>query len=131
MAKILRYLLIGFFAVIMAVGSFALGVHRGRSFSEQVASETLNLVQAELSVNHLHRYRELEADLARGCTTEALEKLRIRVNTETLELASLYRQSKLALIKEMLEHRDPVLLKQLPSFKSKYGNAWKEPACTR
>ena len=131
MTRNLRYVLIAVSMLLIAAGSFVLGVHRGRSISKVLVTESSYYLQADLGLNHLHNYLELEEDLVRGCVDTALEKLSINVDQQKRLIASLYSESELDIIKQILERRDPALLKELPLFKSKYGDAWQTPQCVK
>jgi len=112
---------------LTAIGSFMLGAKTNRA--EPAAG--VAAVQAVLGFNHLLRYRELEADLSKGCSSEALEKVRISIDQETRLLSSYYAEHNSPSVSEYISKRDPTLLTQLKGFKSKYGDSWSEPQCAK
>ena len=113
--------------MLTAYGSFVLGA---RSRTPYIGAQ-LASVQAALGFNHLLRYREIEADLSKGCSSEALEKTRISIDQEMHLLASFYAEDNDTGLNKYISDRDPLLLDQLKNFKSKYGASWKEPQCAK
>lgn len=127
MKKLLRALAVVVVFLFIAIGSFVLG-HKSRNnqMNIEIAS-----VQAMQWFNHLLRFRELEADLSKGCSTVALEKVRISIATEMTLLSSFYKEHKSTSMNKYITDRDPTLLKELENFTSKYGNSWVEPLCAK
>ena len=112
---------------LTATVSFMLGTKTNRAENAVgIAS-----VQAVLGFNHLLRYRVLEADLSKGCASEALAKVRISIDQETRLLSSYYSEHNSPSVSEYIAKRDPTLLTQLKGFKSKYGDSWSEPQCPK
>lgn len=89
----------------------------------------LNDTQAMLWFNHLQQFRDIEADLANECTVEAHEKLRIAIDGEMSLLSSFHKENANSALNKYISDRDPKLLSQLKSFKSKYGSSWTVPQC--
>ena len=87
--------------------------------------------QAMLWFNHLDQFRDIEADLANGCTVVAHEKLRIAIDGEMKLLSSFHKENANSKLNKYISDRDPELLSQLESFKSKYGNSWTVPQCEK
>src|SRR3954447_20360741 len=75
--------------VLTAVGSFALGIKTER----RGLNRTLYSTQAQLWFNHLLQFREIEGNLAKGCSAEALELTRIAVDGEMKLLSDFHRNS--------------------------------------
>jgi hypothetical protein len=125
-----RYVAGAIAVLLLSFGSFVLGMHRGHGEPGAISEEDVAYVQADLALSHLQDYRDLEADLSRGCAEEALAKLRARVDTQTYVLAGL-RTDHPQLVEGILERRDPELLLHLRDFKSKNSDGWKEPKCTK
>jgi hypothetical protein len=91
----------------------------------------LNETQAMLWFNHLHQFRDIEADLASECTEEAHEKLRIAIDGEMSLLSSFHKENPDSSLNKYISKRDPELLSQLDSFKSRYGSSWTVPQCKK
>jgi hypothetical protein len=85
--------------------------------------------QAMQNFNQLQRYRELENDLSHGCSSEALEKIKMSKAEELGLLASFFKEYKDTWVNKYVSDRDPNLIDQLKVFKSPYGNSWVEPKC--
>ncbi len=91
----------------------------------------LDKTQAELSFNHMVRYRELESDLSKGCYSIALEKARISKDQELKLLASFFNDHPNTSVSKYVSDRDPALVEYLKTFKSSYGSSWKEQQCNK
>ncbi|UUZ63396.1 hypothetical protein LP417_28260 [Polaromonas sp. P1-6] len=114
----------------MAVASYAVGVAVGRAQSKEAFAPVLASVQADLGLNHVLRLRELESDLARGCSSEALAKVRFDSHTQMLVLSSLYKEHKGTWVVEGIAKRDPTMPSQLEQFR-KMHDSWTEPKCSK
>jgi hypothetical protein len=126
-----RYLFIS--AVVMLVitsvaGAYVAGIQIGRVQAKEAYGQVLASVQADLGLTKLQRLRELESELSRGCTKEAIAKLRIDIDTQLHVLASLYQDHKGTWVMDDLAKRDPVVLDQLKNFKPQQ-DFWAEPKC--
>jgi len=126
-----RYALFAALAIAAAVGSYLLGVKVGKSYSNDLFAGILASVQADLALNKVVRLRELEKDLSVGCSTEALDKIRIDIDTQMYVLSSLYKEHKNSGAMASISKRDPSLPAQLENFKRKNGDSWTEPKCTK
>ena len=84
-----------------------------------------------LSFNHLQRFREIEEDLSKNCTTEAIEKTRIAIDKELQLLSEFEKENTETWVNKYIADRDPDLLDQLKTFKSKYGKSWTELKCAK
>lgn len=89
----------------------------------------LSQTQGMLAFNHLERYRELEANLSKGCSAAVLEKLKISAATETVLLSSALKEHPDGWLAKDVASREPNLPAQLATYQSPYGNTWKEPTC--
>lgn len=85
--------------------------------------------QGMLAFNHLNRYRELEANLSKGCNAAVLEKLKISAATESMLLSSSLKEHPGGWLEKYVADREPNLPAQLATYQSPYGSTWKEPAC--
>ena len=126
-----RYATFTALAIAAAVGSYRLGVKVGKSYSNDLFAGILASVQADLALNKVVRLRELEKDLSVGCSTEALDKIRIDIDTQMYVLSSLYKEHKNSGAMASISKRDPSLPAQLENFKRKNGDSWTEPKCTK
>ena len=117
--------------VLSVVASFALGAHLALRNSWSAFNDHLQEAQAMLWFNHLLQFREIESDLTKGCKDEALEKARIAVDGEMKLLSSFHQESPRSPLNKYISDRDPKLLDELGSFKSRYGNSWTVPQCRR
>ncbi|NPC59396.1 hypothetical protein [Caenimonas soli] len=109
--------------------SYRLGLQAGAAQAKEAFGSVLASVQADLGVNKLQRLRALESDLARGCSKEALAKVRFDIDVELYVLSSFYRDYKGTSAVDQLAKRDPALPGQLEGFKKQYGDSWTEPKC--
>lgn len=92
-------------------------------------SAELAQTQGMLAFNHLQRYRDLEADLSKGCAGVALEKARISAATESTLLSSTLKEHPGGWLEKYVSDRSPSLLAELATYKSPYESSWKEPTC--
>lgn len=120
---------IGWLASLVLVAALA----SNSAMNNQMAGFGVELdkTQAMLAFNHMGRYRELESDLARGCYSEALEKAKVSKDQELSLLAAFFKEHPDTSINQYVSDRDPALVEQLKTFKSSYGNSWKEPQCSK
>lgn len=128
MKRHLTIALIGAALCISALLSYQLGLRAGSMHAKEDLGAVLASVQADLGLSKLQRLRELEADLARACTKEALAKVRFDIDTQMYVLASLYRDHKGTWVMDQVFNRDPSMATQLEGFKQQYGS-WTEPKC--
>ena len=113
--------------LLTVVGSFGLGV----KFERRQLDRALYSTQAMLWFNHLLQFREIEVNLSKGCSAEALEATRIAIDQETRLLSEFHTSSGDSSLDKYISDRDPKLLGQLESFKSKYGRSWTQPKCQK
>ena len=113
--------------LLAAYGSFVLGLKTGRHQAARVIYST----QAMLWFNHLLQFREIEMNLSRGCSAEALEATRIAIDQEMHLLSDFHKDGRDRSLDKYISDRDPRLLGQLETFKSKYGGTWTQPQCDK
>jgi hypothetical protein len=130
MAPILRHSIIAALLIATAAASYVGGVAVGRTQSMAAFPAVLASVQTELALNHLDRVRELENDLSRGCTSEALAKVRVDSHVQMSVLSSLYKEHKNTWVVESIAKRDPTMLEQLEQFQISAGS-WPTPKCAK
>lgn len=94
-----------------------------------VFADELAQTQGMLAFNHLQRYRELEANLSKGCNAAVLEKLKISAATESMLLSSALKEHPGGRLEKYVADREPSLLARLATYQSPYGDSWKEPKC--
>jgi hypothetical protein len=118
-------------AALIAVGlaSYRLGLQAGTAQTKESFGSVLASVQADLGINTLQRLRALESDLARGCSREALAKIRFDIDLQLYVLSTFYKDYKGTWVVDGLAKRDPTLPGQLEGFKKQYGSSWTEPRC--
>ena len=122
-------LALGWLASLILVAGFA----SNSAMKHQLTAFRVGLdeAQAALWFNHLLQFREIESDLSRGCSTEALEKTRIAIDEEMSLLSSFHKKSPNSSLNKYISDRDPKLLSQLENFKSKHGSSWTVPQCAK
>src|SRR6187551_2795570 len=92
-----RYLFITAVVILVITGiagAYVAGIQIGRGQAKDAYGPLLASVQADLGLTKLQRLRELEGEISRGCTKEALAKLRIDIDSQLYVLASLYQDHK-------------------------------------
>jgi hypothetical protein len=127
-----RYLLITAVVILVMTGiagAYVAGIHIGRGQAKDAYGQVLASVQADLGLTKLQRLRQLENELSRGCTKEALAKLRIDIQIQLNVLASLYQDHKGTWVMDDLAKRDRATFDQLKTFKLQQ-DFWTEPKCT-
>jgi hypothetical protein len=130
MNRSLAYPLSAFVVLAACFGTYRLGLSVGATHAKEAFGPALASVQADLGLTKLQRLRVLEADLARGCSKEALAKLRFDVESQLVVLASFYREHKGTWVIDELVKRGPTISSQLEGFKNQYGSSLAEPKCS-
>lgn len=130
MKPVTRYSVLAVMFIATVAMAYSVGVAVGRGQSQESADQALASVQLDLGLNHLQRQRELEADLSRGCSDEALAKVRFDIHTQMLVLSSLYKRHKETWVVEKVVKRDSTLPLQLEQFHQTHSS-WIEPKCTK
>lgn len=110
--------------------AYIYGLNAGRAQSTESFGKLLEEVQADLSLNRLERLQEFESYLTRGCTDEALIKIRTDISSVTYLLSSFYKKHKGTWVVERIEKRDPTLPARLEKFEEP-ATSWTEPLCQR
>jgi Zn-dependent protease with chaperone function len=130
MKNLLRYAMAALIIMVIAAASFFIGAKSARK-EPTLSDEMLAEVQANIAVNHLIRFREIEADLVGGCTDVALEKTRVFADSEMRLLASFFKEHKSASVSKYAMEQQPHLLKEIEAYKSKYGDSFTLRQCTK
>ena len=127
----LQYAAFSVLGLAIAAGSFIFGQKSGAQIPYQLFSVQLAEVQAQLGVNHLLKFRELENDLSKGCLNEVREKISIAIDQELMLLTEFHKEHRNSTANEYISRQDPQLLKELDSFKSKYSNGFQNLKCNK
>ena len=127
MRKVIISVVVVILFLVTAYGSFVFGLKNERHHVARVIYST----QAMLWFNHLRQFREIETNLSKGCSAEALEATRIAIDQEMRFLSEFHRASEDTSLDKYISDRDPKLLSQLETFKSKYGGTWTQPECEK
>jgi hypothetical protein len=126
----LRITLLAVAAGIVVVAAFLVGESLGQRSMLAVASVELDSIQATLAFNRLLGERRVASLLAKGCVVQAANVIDI-ARDKDMELLSNYlsegRLDRSAI--KYISDRDPGVLGELTTFKSKYGRAWTEMEC--
>lgn len=130
MTSLPRYAIIGALLAAVAVASYVAGLAVGRAQSRGATAAVLAFVQADLALNQVQRLRNLESELARGCATEVLAKLRFDLDGQMYVLSTLYKEHKGTSAMESIAKRDPTMPEQLEHFRKEHDR-WTEPQCTK
>jgi hypothetical protein len=119
--------LVWIISVLIALGAgWALGRHSMRV----AATQDLRSIQAILAYNRIDEERRLARLIARGCISQAAEEIDFSSDKDQELLAHYLQEGVTAHAEKYISDRDPQLLGQLRSFKSKYGNVRAEKACS-
>jgi putative effector of murein hydrolase len=119
-------LLTGAIAVAIA---FAIGESMGQRSMLAGINAQLDSVQASLIFNRLLDARKLKSLLAKGCIEQAAQAVDVAEDKD-MELLAGFVNGKLdASTTKYISDRNPNLLDELKTFKSKYGRSWSETEC--
>ena len=127
MKKVLVSIAVAILILLTAVGSFVLGA----KFERRQLNRALYSTQAMLWFNHLLQFRDIEGNLSKGCSAEALEATRIAIDQEMHLLSDFHMYGRDTSLDKYISDRDPELLSHLETFKSKYGGTWTKPKCEK
>lgn len=117
--------------IMVIIASFAIGLSVGKRKAVTQAKVVVDSVQADLLFNRILIERKMQLMLSKGCVTETKSELIINEDQDTKLLADLFKGELTLDARKYIYDRDPVLANALSTFKSKYGNSWKEMACTK
>lgn len=121
--------MMGFAGVAYTLVILWLGTFFGASLSRHQAEIAIDDVQASLAFNRVLEGRKLNSLLSRGCAAAAAKQVDILLDQDTKLLASLYNGKLSPSTIKYIEVRDSTFLPSLATFKSKYGEIWREPDC--
>jgi hypothetical protein len=121
--------LVGLAVVLFTTIILWLGISIGTKINRHETAIAIDDIQASLAFNRLLEERKLASLLSRGCVAAAAKEVDIVMDQDTKLLASLYKGKLSPSAIKYIENRDPNLLKTLDTFKSRYGEIWKEPEC--
>jgi hypothetical protein len=92
---------------------------------------SLDEVQAMLVADRIHEERQLQTFLERGCTTAAIQRIKVREYFDMKLLAEFIDGSIDAGTRDYIGNRNPGLLDELKVFKSKYPNISDDVTCEK
>jgi len=115
--------------VVLIAVAFAVGESMGQRKMLAAMNVQLDSAQASLAFNRLVDERAWKSLLSRGCITQATKALDIAEDKDMELLAGLFNGKVDAAAIKYVADRDPLLVGQLKTFKSKYGSSWSEDEC--
>jgi len=125
----IRLTVVAVVAILSIAVAFAVGLSLGQRSMLAASDKELRNVQAMLVFNRILDERRLQALMSRGCVSQAADEISFNLDKD-MELLSHYIGEGLdAQTQKYISDRDSTLLKELQTFKSKYGDAWAEKAC--
>jgi hypothetical protein len=115
--------------VILAAAAFAAGESMGQRKILSAMNVQLDSVQTSLAFNRLVEERAWKSLLTRGCVDQAVKAIDVAEDMELELLAGFFNGTLDASAIKYVSDRDPLLIGQLKTFKSKYGRSWLEEEC--
>jgi len=94
-------------------------------FNKQIA-----FVQANKTWQYFHVLREVQADLEKGCSQSANDRVKQEIETGSMFLAEHVQAYPGGALAEMIERRDPKLLAQLRSQPVDWSRTYPVPTCS-
>jgi hypothetical protein len=122
--------LIGIGVVFYTAAIVWLGMGFGMRSSVRRVGIEIDNTQAMLAFNRVLKERKLALLLSKGCVAAAAKEIDIALDQDTKLLSSLFKGELSPWVSKYVNDRDQNFLKSLETFKSKYGDSWKEPDCT-
>ncbi len=115
--------------VILLACAFAVGAGFGQRTMLRRATVELNGVQAMLAFNRIQDERHVRGLISQDCRDQAVEFIDY-TNDQNMEvLSDLVKKGIDADTLKYLADREPAILTELKTFKSKYGKSWMEKPC--
>jgi hypothetical protein len=115
--------------LVLIACAFAVGASFGQRTMLARATPELNGVQAMLAFNRIQDQRHLQSLLSQGCTDQAAAFIDYTKDKDMALLAGFLKGKIDADTLKYVSDRDPNLVEELKTFKSKYGTSWMEKAC--
>ncbi len=115
--------------VILLVCAFAVGVSFAQRTMLRRATAELNGVQAMLAFNRIQDERHIRELISKGCTEQATEFIDYTNDQNMGVLSDVVKKRIDADTLKYLSDREPGILGELKTFKSKYGTSWMEKPC--
>jgi hypothetical protein len=126
-----RNVILAFVIAAATISSFVIGDSIGQRSMRKPIRIQVDGVQAMLLVDRIVDERKIKSLLAHGCATEAMTMVDHQENSD-LKLLSEFVNGDLDLpALTYITNQSPDILNELKTFKSKYGNTWREPECSR
>ena len=126
--KKLSLVALNVFSIILSAG---IASHYAIKGQWAAVGQELDKTQAMLWFNHLLEFRDIEGYLSKGCSEAALEMTRQSIDEEMHLLSEFHKENGNSSLNKYISDRDPKLLGQLDSFKSKYGGTYPVPRCDK
>jgi|SRR5271169_1966877 len=117
--------------VVSIILSAGIASHYAIKGQWSAVGQELDNTQAMLWFNHLLEFRDIDAYLSKGCSDAALEKTRQSIDEEMHLLSEFHKKHGNSSLNKYISDRDPKLLAQLETFKSKYGDYLTVPECRK
>jgi hypothetical protein len=114
---------------VAAAVFFAIGDSVGQRAMLKGMNVQLDSTQASLAFNRLLDERHWNDLLAKGCVAQAKQALDVAIDKDTELLAGFFKDGLDVAAMKYISDRDPALVEQLKTFKSKYGQSWSEDEC--
>ena len=116
--------------VAVAISSFVIGDSIGQRSMRKPIRIQVDRVQAMVLVDRIVEERKVKSLLARGCATEAMTMVDHHENSDLKLLAEFVNGDLDRPALTYITNQAPDILNELKTFKSKYGNTWREPECS-
>lgn len=113
----------------IAIAAFVIGDSIGQRSMRKPVRIQVDGLQAMLLVNRIVEERKIKALLAGGCATEAMTAVDHYENSDLKLLTEFVNGNLDEGTITYITNQAPNILNELKTFKSKYGNTWREPQC--
>lgn len=114
---------------LMVAAAFAIGDSIGQRSMLSATSMQLDNIQTTLAFNRLIDERQLKSLMARGCIEQAAKAIDVAEDKDMELLAGFVNGKISPWAIKYISDRDPTLVNELKTFKSKYGRSWSEMEC--
>jgi len=115
--------------ILVAGAAFAVGNGWGQRAMLERLNIELNGVQTSLALNRLLDDRHWKELLEKGCIEQATKALDTAEDKDLELLSALFKKPLDSAAIKYVSDRDPKLIEQLKTFRSKYGQQWPEEEC--
>jgi hypothetical protein len=125
-----RNVILAFGIVAVAISSFVIGDSFGQRSMRKPIRIQVDGVQAMFLVDRIVEERKVKSLLARGCATETMTMVDHQENSDLKLLTEFVNGDLDRPALAYITNQAPDILNELKTFKSKYGNTWREPVCS-